>query len=273
MNAAAADTVAALQMYDWPEVRLANDALWAFLSAQLAAGGIPSPARLDRRSNYAGVWSLPELLMAQTCGYPYATGLRDRVRLVGTPCYDVPGCRGADYSSVIIAGRHSTITSLAELGDAVAAVNSVSSQSGHWAMREAIAEAKNGVAPRAVVLSGGHRQSLRMVAAGAADVAAIDAVCWALAARHEPSVVAAVKVIGRSPFAPGLPIITARTTSDHVVAALSAAWSAAITAPELADTRCDLFLAGFKQPPEPDYDRIMDLRRSALEVRFPAVPN
>jgi hypothetical protein len=46
----------------------------------------------------------PDLLLAQTCGYPYVTLLRGQVTLVATPCFDFPGCAGSDYSSVIVAG-------------------------------------------------------------------------------------------------------------------------------------------------------------------------
>ena len=170
---------------------------------------------------------------------------------------------------MVIASRASGIASLAGLGQAAAAINSGQSQSGHWALRAAIAAAPGGVAPVSAMVSGGHRQSLRMVAAGAADVAAIDAVCWALAERHEPEAVAKVRVIARSPAAPGLPLITARTTSDATLSALRDALMAAVTETTLAEAREALFLTGFAALEDSAYDRILDLKQQALSIPFP----
>ena len=110
------ELVAALAMYDWPEVAPANDALWSFLAGRLRQAGIAAPERLDRSLGYTEPWLSPRLLMAQTCGYPYATELAGRVRLVGTPGYDVEGCTGATYSSVIVTNGQCGVSGLADLG-------------------------------------------------------------------------------------------------------------------------------------------------------------
>ena len=271
MSAAPAARIAALAMYDWPEVQSANYALWAFIAGWLGSAGIEAPASLDRTLRYSEPWFSPNLLLAQTCGYPFVATLRGKVRLVGTACYDVPGCEGADYSSVIITNRGSKIASLADLGNASAAINTEDSQSGHWALRAAIAVAPGAVPPKRAILSGGHRLSLRRVAAGTADVAAIDAVCWALAERHEPLAHAAVRVIARSPSSPGLPLITALGSSDATLAALRSAMAAAVTAPELQMARRAIFLKGFEVLPESAYDRVLELKDRSLAHGFPAL--
>ena len=96
--------IAVLPMYDFPWIAAANDALWASISARLA-----EPA-FDRRRGLlvAGSWprsgAVPGLILGQTCGYPYVSGLKDAVRLIATPEYGFPGCEGASHRSFIIRG-------------------------------------------------------------------------------------------------------------------------------------------------------------------------
>lgn len=59
------------------------------------------------------------------------------------------------------------------------------------------------------IISGGHRSSIRMVASGAADVAAVDCKTWALALQHEPPA-RELAVAGWTSKRKGLPFITAR---------------------------------------------------------------
>ncbi len=73
------------------------------------------------------------------------------------------------------------------------------------------------------IATGSHRASIRAVAEERADVAAIDAVCWALALRHEPQATAALQIVATTPLRPGLPLITAAERSDREVAAIRAA--------------------------------------------------
>ena len=88
------------------------------------------------------------------------------------------------------------------------------SQSGYNALRKMVAPlAEGGAFFSSVVLSGSHRQSLVAIGQRRADIAAIDCVSWALLARHEPELLAGLVVIGSSPLAPGLPLITAKQTS------------------------------------------------------------
>jgi ABC-type phosphate/phosphonate transport system substrate-binding protein len=51
------------------------------------------------------------------------------------------------------------------------------------------------------------------VAAGEADIAAIDAVTFALLQRIEPQLTAQVRVIGKTAQVPGLPYITSTTAN------------------------------------------------------------
>ena len=92
--------IAVLPMYDFPWIAAANDALWASISARLARAGVRSPTLLTRGGDLAALWRRPGLILGQTCGYPYVSGLKDAVRLIATPEYGFPGCEGAFASKL-----------------------------------------------------------------------------------------------------------------------------------------------------------------------------
>ena len=97
----------------------------------LAGHGVPAPAALDRRADYASVWREPGLVLSQTCGYPYATALRGRVQLVATPAYRAAGCDGARYCSMLLVRADDPAQALADLRGRRVAFNATDSQSGH----------------------------------------------------------------------------------------------------------------------------------------------
>lgn len=70
--------------------------------------------------------------------------------------------------------------------------------------------------------SGGHRISVQMVAAGLADVAAIDCRSWAMARQFEAAA-QKLHVVGWTKKRLGLPFITAKSTPADIVAELRAA--------------------------------------------------
>lgn len=193
--------IAALPMYDWPEVRGATDAFWTCLRAAFAARGIVAPARLTR-----GVepWRDPGLVLGQTCGLPYRRGLHAAVTLIGAPDYGLEGCLPGQYRSALVVRAEDARPDVAAFAGARYACNATCSQSGHAALAEALGP----LAPGDGLITGAHRASIRAVAAGAADIAAIDAVSWRLARTWEPAA-ARLRVIGWTRPGPGLPMITA----------------------------------------------------------------
>ncbi len=128
------DLVAALPMYDWPEIRDEVDARWASIRDRLRGRGVDAPERLTRRNgdlppvpggirdadgvviapdpatlppdelDLPTLWRYPTLLLAQTCRGPMeTTALGEHVVVVGEPDYsDVEGGAGAAYSSAIV---------------------------------------------------------------------------------------------------------------------------------------------------------------------------
>jgi ABC-type phosphate/phosphonate transport system substrate-binding protein len=131
--------IAALPMYDWPEMRAETDAQWVKLRDAFRDAGIKAPERLIRRNadmpavpggikddNGAVIapdpaslppdefdphtlWRHPALLFAQTCWGPMELGLAEHVRVVGQPDYSqYEGGEGALYSSAIVMRKGET---------------------------------------------------------------------------------------------------------------------------------------------------------------------
>ena len=125
--------IAALPMYDWPEMRAEVDAQWATIRDALRHAGIDAPERIVRRNadlpavagglrdasgkvvmpdpvtlppdelDFHAVWLHPALLFAQTCWGPMELGLERHVQVIGQPSYyGMEGGRGGLYSSAIV---------------------------------------------------------------------------------------------------------------------------------------------------------------------------
>ena len=94
-----------------------------------------------------------------------------------------------------------------------------------------------------------------------ADVAAIDAVCWALALRYEPDAASRLKVIGRTPLRPGLPFITAVERDESEVRSIQVAIKDALADPATKAAREALRISGLGSFNEFDYGPIAALGR------------
>jgi ABC-type phosphate/phosphonate transport system substrate-binding protein len=245
--------VASLPMYDWPEVRWAHDALWSAVATRLETAGIPAPKALDRARPSDEVWRDPGLVLSQTCGYPYATRLSGHLRIVATPIYDVEGCDGPLYSSAIIVRKGEGGRTLADFAGRRFAYNSDDSLSGYVAPRAEMRCARLDADAFTWVEVGSHRESVRAVANGNADIASIDAVCWALAQEYEAESVAKLQVLAWTPKRPSLPFVSARAADAVRLEKLRAALAEAIAASETAPAWQALRLSGVAVISESDY--------------------
>ena len=63
--------IASLPMYDWDEVRAPTDRLWGLVRDNLRASGVAAPDALQRGGDMWGDWLHPDLILSQTCGFPY----------------------------------------------------------------------------------------------------------------------------------------------------------------------------------------------------------
>lgn len=239
--------IASLGMYDFGPAQAANDRLWALIRTGLRGRGIAAPEALTRGEHaYWDAWQSPDLLLSQTCGYPFRARLHGRVTYVGTPDYGVEGCPPGQYRSVFVARQDDPRQTLAAFDGAAFAWNEALSQSG-WAAPQTHA-AKLGLRLVPAVQTGGHRLSARAVAEGRADIAALDAVTFALMQDCDP-VAQALRVVALTDPTPGLPLITAQGRDPQPIFDAVGEAIAALS----ADDRATLRLRGLVRIAEADY--------------------
>lgn len=269
--------IAALPMYDWPALRAATDAFWAATARALAARGLAAPPALTRPAEAADAWADPELVIGQACGMPYVGGVCGDARVIGRPDYGLAEAAGGLYRSVIVgpagAAGGGPEAVLARRGCRVA-VNEWGSYSGHIALRAHLAGLRGGASEPffgAALITGSHAASARAVARGAADMAALDSVVWALLGLHEPGTAARLAVLDRTPWAPALPYITAPRFARHATALAGALAEAAAALPAVPGLPRAVAPAG-----DADYAPIRATARLAAREPFapgaPAVP-
>lgn len=240
-------------------------ALWTAVRELLLAQGIAvdegpasaaSPDLLSR-------WRQPDLLLSQTCGYPLVTQL-PQVQTVGCFHYSAPGCEGIYYRSLLVAREADKGRQLADFRGRRVICNSPDSQSGYNVLLKMVAPlAHEGRFFAGVIFSGSHRQSLIGLQQGAADIAAIDCVTWALLRRHEPALLDGLAVVGQSPLAPGLPLISGPQTSAATLAGLRAALRQLVSAPRYRDLCEALLIRGFSPQTREAYSMLLAWRETA----------
>ena len=244
--------IAFLGMYDMPALQTDNDTFWDAIRTELGHG----PATLTRTDDPWPIWQSPDLLMAQTCGYPYRARLHDQVHLIGTPDYGLPDCPPGHYRSVFIKRREDPRGDLHAFAGATFAYNEGLSQSG-WAapVTQMLAA---GATPGALVQTGGHANSLSAVVEGRADYAALDALTWELLQKTDMEVSEAAAAFDMTPPSPGLPYITGpkgdpgalAAAIQTAIAGLSGETRQALHLRDLVQIPADHYLA-VPNPPTP----------------------
>ena len=254
-----------LPMYDPPELRREVDAWWNGLAAAFRREGVTDvPDRLDRESGAHALWSAPDLLFAQACGFPLIGEWADRLQYLATPRHAAPGCEGASYCSWIVVAADSTARSVDDLRGMRCSINGRVSHSGYNALRMLVAPlARNGRFFGAVSVSGSHSDSLTQIVRGEADVAAIDCVTYALLGRCRPDIIAATRVVGQTASAPGLPYVTRHDVGAEQVIRMRTGLDRAFADPGLASVRDDLLIAGLDTLPLESYRCMADMENEA----------
>lgn len=210
--------IACLQMYGWPEVHGRLDSFWRHVSASLNARGIAAPESLSRPDSIASGWRDPDLLLGQTCGLPFVSGRCHSALLVAQPDFNITGANGGRYCSALVCRADDESEDLAAFRGRVAAINEYGSQSGCNALADAVLDADAALGTpffASVRQSGAHRNSANLVAAGEADIAAIDAVAWALHGEFEGDAHARLRVLEWTRPMPALPFICAPRFAEH----------------------------------------------------------
>lgn len=206
--------LASLPMYDRPELAEAHGAYWQLIRSNLLKSDIDAPDTLTVNGVGAAFWTDPDMVLSQTCGYPFRTALHDKVALVGTPDYGVAGCPPGYYRSCFVVRRDATRSDLAAYRTAVFAFNEAGSQSGFVAAQAEAA--MHGFRFQNTLETGAHRISARAVAKGDADIACLDAVTWRLMQDHD-DIADQLKVVALTDPTPGLPYICATSVDGTAV--------------------------------------------------------
>ena len=171
---------------------------------------------------------------------PWRLGLHAQTQLIGTPDYGVEGCPTGYYCSVIVVRSDDPRRNRADFAEGTCAYNANDSQSGYAAWEGA--EFEQWLQSRA------HVESIKAVAEGRADIAAIDAVTWRLAQRYDAEA-KTLRVLERTRPTPGLPFITSKMRDAQILAD-AVTEAIANLEPSVRDA---LGLAGFVQIPAADY--------------------
>ena len=262
--------IAVLPMYDLPWVAAANDALWASMSARLNETGVRAPAKPTRGGDPAALWRHRSLIFGQTCGYPYATSLKDAVTLIATPEYSFPGCEGVSHRSFIVRRVSDPRRSLSEFRGGTAALNAPNSNTGMNLFRAMIAPIAGKVSFfHATVVTGSHEASVEAVANGRADLASIDCVSFALIGRGRAELIDRVAIVAESQLSPGLPFVASTSLAAPTIAAVREALFAALADPNLAEARAPLGLKGAHVTTPDDYDPVIEIEHRAAAAGYP----
>ena len=267
--------VASLPMYDLPELHTLTDAWWANLARALRIEGYDTnriPAALTRNPIQGLEWRDPELLLSQCCGYDLTHDAAPFLQLIGTPIYAVEDCDGPYYRSLIIVRASHPGDTLADLRGEVCAINASGSHSGYNVLRFMLAPLAQGQAFfRTVKTSGSHTASLQMVQTQVADCAAIDCVSFALLQRYRPAVTAGLRVLERSPLAPGLPYVTSLERSEQELAHIINAVHNVFVDHSCAYLRDALLLSDLEHVPLSRYQSLLTMEQQAIAMDYPHI--
>jgi ABC-type phosphate/phosphonate transport system substrate-binding protein len=252
-----------LLMYTAPEpIRLANERWISRILEHLGH------SRLNAASlSLPELWLSPDLLLTQTCGYPLMTLLRDQVRIVGRPRYELPDASAGHHCSLILSCTDDNRRTLADFRGSRGVINSEDSNSGMNLLRQRLAPLhRDGQFFATVGISGAHRESLRWLRDGHADLAAVDSVTYAYLAQHTPQEISGLRVVARSALSPTLPFITIATDTDEQIEHLREVMNLALR--ELPDVAQILGLPEVLPASESDYRVVLDYQREAEELGY-----
>ena len=216
--------IASLPMYDLPDCRAANDRFWAAIRDAWRQTGRAAPETLTRDvPDLVAHWQRRDLVLSQTCGFPYRTLLQGKVTLIGTPDYGLEGCPPGYYQSLFVVRADDSREGLSAFKDARFAYNEALSQSGWAAAQSHVAPL--GFAFRSAGPTKAHALSAKAVLEGRADIAALDAVTWRLLQRNDATM-AGLRVVARTAPTPGLafiagPVVPHKPMFDAVAQAIA----------------------------------------------------
>ncbi|MHA1553404.1 MAG: phosphate/phosphite/phosphonate ABC transporter substrate-binding protein [Alphaproteobacteria bacterium] len=263
-------SIACFPWYELPETRSAQDDLWSIMAQYLRQQGMRDiPERLTRGPAIPGVFTDPQLLIGQCCGYDLIYGFASNVHPVATPRFDAAGCNGPNYRSFVLVRDDFDADDLDDLRGRACAVNAFNSQSGTNALRSLVAPlSENGRFFSEVRATGAHIRSLAALRTGKVDVMAMDCILYALLRRHRPENLQGTRVLCETGSVPAPPFITSATTDREHAALLTEALKATISDDTSREARNSMLLNGVEPLSLQDYDSIVDMEGQALSYGY-----
>lgn len=215
-----------------------------------------------------GLWLAPELLVTQTCGYPLMTQLRGKVRVIGRPRYELAHSSQGEHCSLLLTRYDNPRTQLADFYDSRGVINGHDSNSGMNLLRERLAPLhRDGRFFASVGISGAHRESLRWLREGHADLAAIDSVTHDYLARFAAEEVAGLRIVTHSAPSPTLPYIGPLHLSDEQAAQIREVMNQALRdLPHVVET---LGIRSVLPASEDDYQVLLNYQQAAATAGYP----
>ncbi|MEO5882721.1 MAG: PhnD/SsuA/transferrin family substrate-binding protein [Caldimonas sp.] len=200
----------------------------------------------------ATLWERNDLGAVMMCGLPLSRRAAPPL-IVAQPVPSLPRYGGrAVYCTDIVVAANAPYRTLADTFGARVGYTLKDSQSGYYALRHHLLTHHADVAEPYAAITGGlmnARGVIAAIAAGRIDVGPLDGYVHDLIIHTEPEFAAQVRILVSTEQTP-MPAIVAsdEALTPDALARLRDAFSAAITAPELAAERATLLLAGFAQP-------------------------
>ena len=236
--------VASTRMYN---VAPGATAAWRVVLERVAGFEIVEHAHPE---TLAALWGREDLGCAFMCGWPLAQEAGGRP-VIAAP---VPvGESGARYRSVFVVGAGSRFGRLEETFGGRFAFNAKGSHSG-WNMPWAHLRARGGWYSEEVGPFGPHQLAAAAVASGAADVAALDSLVWALLERHDPGLAGKLRVIERTADQPSPPLVGSAALGEVERLRVQKALMALP-----AELLADVCLSGFVPAALGDYEETLHL--------------
>ena len=227
---------------------------------------------LNRRNadhlDLQGLWLAPELLVTQTCGYPLMTQLCGKVRVIGRPRYELAHSSQGEHCSLLLTRDDNPRTQLVDFYDSRGVINGHDSNSGMNLLRERLAPLqRDGRFFASVGISGAHRESLRWLREGRADLAAIDSVTYDYLARFAPEEVAGLRIVTHSAPSPTLPFIGPLHLSDEQAAHIREVMNQALQdLPHVVET---LGIQAVLPASEDAYQVLLNYQQAAATAGYP----
>ena len=216
------DKIASLPWYYFPHLAPHYDALWRHVARELRGAGVEGvPAALADPMAYRAHWGDDDrLLLTQCCGYHVATGAQD-LQVVAAPHFEIEGVAPGEYRSLIVMNKKSTARTLSDFKQGCAVFNENQSFSGYTAMLCTIPPQFQGDQFFSELTPAGtHHEAMKLIAAGEADVAAIDAVTYELLTSYDSELAANLRWIEQTEPAEAPPFVTSRRLPERDVNAL-----------------------------------------------------